>query len=217
MNNVVSDPLWNPSLRPLLLAAALLAPGPSAAEPARHEATESRAAEHAEHRPAASAVKRSEANYQIPDVQMVREDGTKVSFRAELDDGRPLMINFIYASCSAICPVLSHVFAKVQTKLGKEAQKIHMVSVSIDPENDTPAKLREYAKKFKAGPQWNHYTGTLDASLAVQKAFDAYRGDKMNHTPLTILRAAPGKPWLRLDGFASPDALIAEYRKMTGG
>ncbi|NJD05787.1 MAG: SCO family protein, partial [Methylococcaceae bacterium] len=162
-------------------------------------------------------VTRTEADYQIPDVQVVREDGKKVSFKTELDDGRPVMVNFIYASCSAICPVLSHVFGKVQSKLGGEAKKIHMVSVSIDPENDTPAKLREYAAKFKAGPQWNHYTGTLEASIAIQKAFDAYRGDKMNHTPLTLMRGAPGKPWIRLDGFAGPDAVIKEYRAMTGG
>jgi protein SCO1/2 len=183
------------------------------------EKQESAAHEHHEHHQMAaqpSPVARSEVNYQIPDVTAVREDGKKVSFLKELDDGRPVMVNFIYASCSAICPVLSHVFAKVQTKLGADAKKVHMVSVSIDPENDTPAKLVEYAKKFKAGRQWNHYTGTLEASIAIQKAFDAYRGDKMNHTPLTLIRGAPGKPWVRLDGFASPDGVIKELNSVAG-
>jgi len=87
------------------------------------------------------------------------------------------------------------------------------MSVSIDPDNDTPARLREYAKRFSAGPQWNHYTGTLAASVALQKAFNAYRGDKMNHQPTTYLRAAPGKPWVRLDGFYGPTALIDEYQR----
>ena len=174
------------------------------------------AQEQHEHPTAAASVVRTEVDYQIPDVLVVREDGKKVPFREEVDDGRPVLVNFIYATCSAICPVLSHVFAKVQGKLGDEAKKVHMVSVSIDPEHDTPAKLKEYAAKFKAGPQWNHYTGTLEASVAIQKAFDAYRGDKMNHTPLTLIRGAPGKPWIRLDGFASPDAVIAEYRQSVG-
>jgi protein SCO1/2 len=198
------------------LLAALSVPA-WAAQPESNPAQQGSGHEHHTMPQSSAPVTRSEADYQIPDVQAVREDGQKVSFKKELDDGRPVMVNFIYASCSAICPVLSHVFAKVQTKLGDEARKIHMVSVSIDPENDTPAKLREYAAKFKAGPQWNHYTGTLEASIAIQKAFDAYRGDKMNHTPLTLMRAAPGKPWVRLDGFAGPDALIKEYRAMTGG
>jgi protein SCO1/2 len=187
----------------------------SAAAVAEAEKAEPKDHEHHEMSSQPAPVTRTEANYRIPDVIVVREDGQKVSFLKEIDDGRPVMVNFIYASCSAICPVLSHVFAKVQGKLGDDAKKVHMVSVSIDPENDTPAKLVEYAKKFKAGAHWNHYTGTLEASIAIQKAFDAYRGDKMNHTPATLIRGAPGKPWVRLDGFASPDGVIKELKSQS--
>ena len=88
------------------------------------------------------------------------------------------------------------------------------MSISIDPENDTSKTLIEYAKKFGAGPNWDHYTGTLEASIAIQKAFDTYRGDKMNHISVILIRTAPGKPWLRLEGFVSPDAVIREYRNM---
>ena len=87
-----------------------------------------------------------------------------------------------------------------------------MVSLSIDPEHDTPARLSAYAQQYGAGPQWSFYTGTVEASIAVQKALDAYRGDKMNHSPLTLLRAAPGTRWVRLDGFATPDELLREVR-----
>jgi len=85
-----------------------------------------------------------------------------------------------------------------------------MVSVSIDPEEDTPARLTEYAKRYHAGAQWSFYTGTLQASQLVQRTFDVYRGDKMNHTPVTLFRAAPGQPWVRLDGFATPDMVLGE-------
>jgi protein SCO1/2 len=86
------------------------------------------------------------------------------------------------------------------------------VSISIDPEQDTPARLREYAGRFHAGPAWHHYTGTVEASIALQRAFDAYRGDKMSHVPVTFLRAAPGRPWVRIDGFASSAELEGEVR-----
>ncbi len=157
---------------------------------------------------------RSIVNYEAPDVAVVRNDGKKLSFIKEIDDGRPVIMNFIFASCSAICPMISHVFSKVQTKLDQDSLKVHLMSISIDPENDTPAILSEYADKFGAGPDWNYYTGTREASIAIQKAFNAYRGDKMNHTSLTLIRRAPGKPWLRLEGFVSPDAVIREYRDM---
>src|SRR5262249_25129195 len=150
----------------------------------------------------------------IPDVGLVRADGKPVSLRNEIDDGKPVLLNFIFTTCAAICPVMSQTFAEVQRQLGDERDHVHLISVSIDPEQDTPARLREYAKKFKTGPQWTFYTGTLEASVAAQRAFGAYRGDKMNHVPLMFLRTAPGKPWVRLEGFARADDIIKEYRKL---
>ena len=91
------------------------------------------------------------------------------------------------------------------------------MSISTDPEQDTPARLRAYAKQFSAGRGWNHYTGTVAASTAVQGAFNAFRSDKMAHTPLTLMREAPGKPWIRIDGFASADDLLAERKLWTAG
>ena len=85
---------------------------------------------------------------------------------------------------------MSATFAQVQRELGEDSNEVLMVSVSIDPEQDTPAELAAYAERFHAGPQWTFLTGSLEDSIAVQTAFDAYRGDKMNHTPLTLLRAS---------------------------
>lgn len=159
----------------------------------------------------APAYTRMVDNYQLPDVSVIRQDGKKLSLRKELDDGRPVMLNFIFTSCSAICPMLSHVFSKLQDKL----PDVHQVSISIDPENDTPEKLIEYGKKFNAtAKHWDFYTGTLKTSIEIQKAFKADGGDKMNHSSLIFIRTAPGKPWVRLDGFASPDAVVSEYNKM---
>ena len=78
----------------------------------------------------------------------------------------------------------------------------------------TPAALKAYAGKYGAGPQWQMLTGSLDDSIAVQRAFDVYRGDKMNHQPATFLRAGPGQPWVRLDGFASAADILREYRRI---
>ena len=108
---------------------------------------------------------------------------------------------------------MSSVFAQFERRLGADADK-HLTSISIDPEHDTPARLREYARKFHAGVQWQHYTGTLAASLAAQRAFDMYRGGKMGHNAVTLMRAAPGKPWLRIDGFVTADELVGDYRKL---
>ena len=91
---------------------------------------------------------------------------------------------------------------------------MHLVSISIDPEQDTPARLAADAKKYGAGPEWRHDTGTLSASVATQRAFDVYRGDKKSHMPVALLRAAPDKPWIRIEGFATANDLLGEIRNM---
>jgi protein SCO1/2 len=159
-----------------------------------------------------SAVRRSVAQYTLPHVTLVRDDGKSVDLAAELDDGRPVVVNFVYTSCTTICPMSSQVFEQFQDDLGDARDSVHLVSISIDPEQDTPARLRAYAAQFHAAKGWNHYSGTMAASVAVQRVFDAYRGDKMSHVPLTLVRAAPDKPWVRFDGFARADDLMAERR-----
>lgn len=160
------------------------------------------------------ATRRSTADYRVPPVKLVRDDGEIVSLVEELNDDRPVVMNFIFTTCTAICPVMSQVFSQLQSKLGADRDKVHMVSISIDPEQDTPAHLAEYARKFAAGPQWRYYTGSTEASIATQRAFDVYRGDKMNHLPVTLLRAAPGRPWVRIEGFATSDQLLREFQEL---
>jgi protein SCO1/2 len=157
---------------------------------------------------------RTVAAYDLPAVTMVRADGASVAFAADIDTGRPVILNFVYTSCTTICPVMTQIFARVQEELGAERDHVLLVSVSIDPEYDTVPRLAAYAKQFNAGPQWRFYTGSVKASVEIQKAFAVYRGDKMNHTPVTFLRAAPGRPWTRLDGFATPAELLKEYRRL---
>jgi protein SCO1/2 len=162
-----------------------------------------------------SGYQRTSASYDVPDVRLVDRDGAQIALRDGLNGDGPVMLNFIFTSCTAICPVMSATFRQVQEQLGDERSKVRMVSISIDPENDTPARLREYAARFEAGPQWRMLTGSVEDSIAVQRAFGTFRGDKMNHAPATFLRAGgPGKPWVRLDGFASASDIIHEYRKL---
>jgi protein SCO1/2 len=163
---------------------------------------------------AAATVSRARVSYQTPDISLVRQDGRTVSLPRELDDGRPVLLNFIFTTCSSICPLTSRTLEELQRKLESDATRLHLMSISIDPEQDTPARLTEYARKFHAGPAWQYYTGTVTASIAAQRAFDVYRGEKMSHTPVTLIRAAPGKPWLRIEGFVTPDELLADYHNL---
>jgi protein SCO1/2 len=171
---------------------------------------------HAHHRAQAvsESATRTLAAYALPDLTMFDQNGDAVSVRELLSADRPTLVNFIFTTCTAICPVMSATFAQVQRQLGDDSGKVRMVSVSIDPEQDTPEALAEYAARFEAGPQWIFLTGSLEDSIALQKAFDAYRGDKMNHAPLTLVRVGPDAQWVRYDGFASAADLVKESHAM---
>jgi protein SCO1/2 len=154
-------------------------------------------------------------SYSIPDVKLVDENGKAVSIR-ELTDGRsPVMLNFIFTTCTTICPVMTSTFHQVQEKLGQSRKDVRMVSISIDPENDTPKKLKEYAAKNMVGAQWTLLTGSLENSVAVQKAFGAFAGEKMNHKPVTFLKAkGSDTKWVRMEGLAEAGQILGEYDKL---
>jgi len=200
-------------IRPGLAAGALVCSG-SLSVAAFAGSMDGAMAESADHHHEAVVISKSTVAYDTPAVSLVRDDGKSVSLAREMDDGRPVVLNFIFTSCSSICPLASQTLAEFQRRLGPEGRGVHLMSISIDPEQDTPARLVEYAKRFRAGPEWQHYTGTLAASLAAQRAFDVYRGEKMSHTLVTLLRATPGKPWLRIEGFVTPDELVDDYRNL---
>lgn len=198
----------------VILIGAVLVAGAGLAGPAAWCASAADAADGADmhmHHHMMSGTMRSTVDYTLPPVKLVRADGKTVSLIDELNDGRPVILTFIYTTCTTICPMVSQTLEKLQSELGSDRDKVHIVSISIDPEQDTPARLRAYGARFDAGPEWQHYTGTVEASIATQRAFNVYRGDKMNHTPVAFVRAAPGKSWLRIDGFATPAELLSAY------
>jgi protein SCO1/2 len=181
--------------------------GRSDEAPAHHTGEHAHHGTHGDH-----ALRRSRASYAVPDVTLLDQRGRAVPLRELLDTDEPVLLNFIFTSCTAICPAMSATFAGVQKELGSDSGRVRMVSVSIDPEQDTPQELAAYAERFRAGPRWWFLTGTLEDSIAVQRAFDAYRGDKAAHAALTLLRPAQGAQWVRYEGFATASELAAAAR-----
>ncbi len=192
------------------IAACLFAIGALAGLPAAADEASTHSMHHAS---VAAAAMRYEANYPTPQVRLVNTDGHSVWLPDEIDDGRPVVLDFVYTTCTTICSVSSQTLAELERQLGTGRDRVHLMSVSIDPEEDTPRRLAEYSRRFQAGPQWSFYTGTVDASENVQRAFGVFRGNKMAHDPVTLVRLAPGKPWIRFDGFATVRELMAELHK----
>ena len=158
--------------------------------------------------------RRSVEKYSVPDVTLVNQDGKKVKLAALINSGKPVMLDFIYGTCTTICPVLSAGFTNFQNKMGQDAQKVQLISITIDPEYDTPAVLKDYLKRFRAKPGWDFLTGSREDIDRVMRAFDAYVPNKMAHYPLTLLRAPNSDQWVRIYGMVGMSVLMTEYAEL---
>jgi len=158
---------------------------------------------------------RTVEDLEIPDVTLVNQDGDIVEFRAKVLGDKPVFVEFIFATCTTICPILSAGFASMQRKLGPEAQEVELISITIDPEHDNPEELTKYLDRYRAQPGWDFLTGTREDIDQVMKAFDAYVPDKMSHRPLTFVRSPVDGHWVRLHGFVGTADLLAELQRST--
>jgi cytochrome oxidase Cu insertion factor (SCO1/SenC/PrrC family) len=158
---------------------------------------------------APSGYTRSEASYEVPAVTLTDTAGKAVPLASALTSDGPLLLQFLFTTCTTACPTLAATFRAVQDDL----PGARLVSVTIDPETDTPARLRQYAARFAAGARWRFLTGRLADVVAVERAFDVDRGSKMRHPPVIFLRAGAAS-WVRLDGYPSAADLRAEVARL---
>lgn len=96
----------------------------------------------------------------FPNVVLRNQDNQKFHFYDDLVKDKVVTINFFFAKCEDICPLVTSNLAKVQKVLGdRVGRDIFMNSISLKPQQDTPANLKAFAKMHHAGPGWNFLTG----------------------------------------------------------
>ncbi|MBU0909088.1 MAG: SCO family protein [Proteobacteria bacterium] len=176
----------------LLFTAGLFCPGQSAAE---------------------AKYQRSEVSISVPDVVLINQDNEKIPLRSLLQTEESVVIDFVYASCTTICPILSAGYANLQGKLGPENHNILLVSITIDPENDTPAVMKKHLERYQARPGWIFLTGSRADINTVMAAFDAYFPNKMSHQPLNFIRTTEKGKWIRINGMIGGNDLLNEIKK----
>ena len=181
---------------------------PAVEEKAGHEAHLAQMAAAA--RPSAARVMAPQPA--IADIALVDQGGRATTLREAIGTDKPVLVNFIFTTCTTICPVMSAGMSQLLSNLGTRRDEVRIVSISIDPERDTVDALRAYAARYHAAPSWRFLTGTSASVEAAQRAFGSYRGGKNNHAPGTFVRPATGAPWIALDGFSSAETLARAFR-----
>jgi protein SCO1/2 len=196
----------------MLIAAALaLAATGVRAEPECSKCNHAGGAKHAK---AASEGDGVAAEVKLVDVPLLDQDGESVRLPAVVDD-RIVVMDFVFTTCTTVCPVLSAIFTGVQGRLGAALeQDVRLVSVSIDPARDTPARLKAYGARHHSGPGWTWLTGSAPDVRKVLEAFGAYTPDFQSHAPMILVGDARANRWYRFVGFPSEERIVAKVKEL---
>lgn len=156
-----------------------------------------------------------DSSLRIPDVQVYDQNGKQVRFYTDLVKGKTVAINFIFTTCTAICPPLTATFRRVQQNLAERAPQASLISVSVDPTVDTPERLHDFAAKFKAEPGWTFVTGEQGEIDKLLKALGS-AVDKNDHSPMILIGNDAAGYWTRAYGLSSPTLLVQTISEVAG-
>jgi protein SCO1 len=133
----------------------------------------------------------------FPNVPLQTHDGRSVRFYDDLVKDKKVIINFTYINCSNTCPTTSANLARVQEMLGdRVGRDMFLVSLSLDPERDTPAALKAHAEKFKARAGWTFATGRQEDIDAIRRELGLYDSpDFRDHMGLLTFGNEPEGKW----------------------
>ncbi len=156
-----------------------------------------------------------------PEFALTTQDGERLAL-ADLR-GKVVGVTFIYATCKDTCPLLTAKMAMIQRKLGKDfGSRVHFVSITVEPEIDTPAVLSAYAQKFDADPAgWSFLTGASSEIQDVVRRYGAFArrlkpGD-VDHLFLTSLVDRNGLLRVQYLGYRfDPDEMYRDLKSLLG-
>ncbi len=187
-----------------------------------HQACEKAGCSHKEKKPKGSCcsvkTQTSTAIIQVGDMKvadatLIDQHGQSVSFY-DLIRGKVVAINFLFTTCTTICPPLGANFVKLQDMMKDHIGKdLVMISISLDPVTDTPERLKEWSRKFDPHPAWTLLTGEKSTVETLLKDLKVFTPLKEDHAPLLLMGKEGENNWIRTNGLADP-AKLAE--KLSG-
>jgi protein SCO1/2 len=157
----------------------------------------------------------------IPNVALTTQDGKVVRLYDDLLKGKKVAINLMYTKCTSTCPLETAKLSQVKKILGDRVGKdVFFISISIDPEYDTPERLKAYSEKFHAGEGWTFVTGDdNDIKLVARKLGLSSLSDAKNrdgHQPALMIGDVDGGNWMRNSAVDNPQFLAGTIVNFLG-
>lgn len=151
----------------------------------------------------------SPAQKYFTDVVLINQNGEKMRFYNDLLRGKVVIINSFFATCTGSCLPLTRNLEKLQQGLGvRLGKEVNIISISVDPEVDTPASLKAYAKKLNARPGWYFLTGPKESVDFALKKIGQFVDDKQAHLNIFIIGNERTGLWKKAFGLANSEELM---------
>lgn len=164
--------------------------------------------------PGAAQQRRWGADY-FPNPSVTTHDGRTLRFYDDLIKDRIVLVSFIFTACKDLCPLTTARLTQVEDRLGDILGKsAHFVSITIDPENDTPEKLKAYAESYKTGPGWTFVTGRPEDVRAILHKLGERSKKLSEHRNEVVIGNDTTGEWTRNSVFADLARLELEIRSM---
>ncbi|HYI12329.1 MAG TPA: SCO family protein [Thermoanaerobaculia bacterium] len=175
------------------------------------------AQDHQHHHPApAPPPPSAKRAFTVPDVEVQTQAGESLHFYRDLVQGKVVAMNFVFTSCTTVCPTMGATFARVQKMLGERGSEVALISVSIDPANDTPERLAAWSQRLGGKPGWTLVTGNRTDINEILKSLGLFTADPAAHSPVVLVANEPEGRWERVDGLATPTAIVEAIGRMEG-
>lgn len=152
----------------------------------------------------------------LPDTSLLDQDSRRLRLRSDVLAGRIVVVDFIYTTCTTICPIFTATMGSLQERLADvSARDVQLVTVTVDPVRDTPRRLKEYAGRHHAKfDNWSFLTGSKSDVDAVNKAFGTYTPNIDDHPPMVLVGDTASGQWTRFYGFPAASDLEARVRQL---
>lgn len=152
---------------------------------------------------------KSPSHTYFTDVELVNQNGEKMRFYSDLLQAKVVIINSFFATCPGSCLPMERNLEKMQQALGERVGKdVHIISISVDPTVDTPANLKEYARKLHARPGWYFLTGEKQNVEFALKKLGHLVANKQDHLNIFIIGNERTGLWKKAFGLAQSDELL---------
>jgi protein SCO1/2 len=155
----------------------------------------------------------------LPNPELTTHENKRVRFYDGLLRGNTVLINLMYTRCEKSCPATLANLRKVQKELASTGAKdVLMLSLSVDPEHDTPEVLADHAEMIGAGPGWLFATGRKADIDAIRKALGMYdrynENDGTSHVNIVTIGNEPLGQWCAIPALSTPEAIARTVKRV---